>query len=144
MHAVYCIFWTSSEKSVTIFEKLWNMVSCENEKNVYKERSTRLIMTFFTNYTNYLFFCVNLFEVLAVSYIKNYYKSLKWYIFMIYRFKICQKYTKDRRHVSREKLKTVSSAKLLQLPFTRMLYVSLFLWQQTLWRIWGFCRVCTF
>lgn len=88
--------------------------------------------------------CVNLFEVLAVSYIKNYYKSLKWYIFMIYRFKICQKYTKDRRHVSREKLKTVSSAKLLQLPFTRMLYVSLFLWQQTLWRIWGFCRVCTF
>ena len=88
--------------------------------------------------------CVNFFEVLAVSYIKNYYKSLKWYIFMIYRFKICQKYTKDRRHVSREKLKTVSSAKLLQLPFTRMLYASLFLWQQTLWRIWGFCWVCIF
>lgn len=32
---------------------------------------------------------------------------------MIYRFKICQKYTTGRRHVSREKLKTVSSAILL-------------------------------
>lgn len=51
------------------------------------------------------FLCVNVFEVLTISYIKNYYKSLKWYIFMIYRFKICQKYTKGRRHVSRKNLK---------------------------------------
>lgn len=134
------IFWEGCK----IFEKLWNS-KLWKWRNVYKERSTRLMMTFFTSYTNHFFF-VSIFvvEVLTVSYIKNYYKSLKWYIFMIYRFKICQKYTKGRRHVSREKLKTFSSAKLLQLHFTRMLNVSLFLWQQTLWRIFGLCRLCTF